>query len=117
MPFQITDEIYKLLLDENSNTQNLREDIINNLNKNFTISNNSSVEEIANKILEYYKSLCKNKQKNEKYMSMVNNITVNKELYEQSIKNYYKRYIDILNISGGICLIIIAVYKIVYMKQ
>lgn len=130
LPFPITDEIYNILLDESYNTENIldvRDDIINYLNQYFNQNNKifnilntnyvSGVEDIADKILEYYKSLCNNKQKGEKYMSMINNETVNKELYKQSIENYHKQYADILNISGGICLIIIIFYKIINMKE
>jgi hypothetical protein len=45
-------------------------------------------------------------------MKMVGNIDMNKELYNQSINNYYKEYNNILNISGGILLIIATIYNV-----
>lgn len=71
----------------------------------------TGVDKIADIIMEYYTNLCINKQKAQTYMKLVDDIEINEEIYKQSINNYYREYTNMLNISGGILLLIATIYN------
>jgi hypothetical protein len=68
--------------------------------------------DIINLIGEYYKTLCKNREKINEYQSIMSTNIASDTLYQDNVEAYNKTYLNVVNISAGILVAIGCIYSI-----
>ena len=69
-------------------------------------------DSLVNIIMEYYKTLCDNKDKATNYMEKVNANDTTDALYAEMRRRYYREYANVLNMALGICVAASFVYSL-----
>ena len=92
---------------------NKTNNLINSSQFNFSLTQQVlSSFDIINLIGEYYKTLCKNREKINEYQSIISTNIASDTLYQDNVEAYNKTYLNVVNISAGILVAIGCIYSI-----